>query len=300
MQTPRRAAVPESIFDKQCKGTIMSNDKGRNNKSRTTKTSKPKRKKYADDRTPAVKRVDRICKPLAVILALLLLANVHVLMGGGGYDDTKIVTVLGFADSKIETDIMETEIHERSAVFTKTQSEYNVGDIVQYFDGEYNPVRRITEISDDGKTYTVQGDNEAADKAVKIDAKNVSGRVFFSSKALYGFLKVYHSVVGAAATVLISFLLLIMADLLMYKKRKAALEEKRAAQARKEARKLKVKQGLEDPESEVEENPVEKRRAEKEAKLEKERAEIAAEMKEIRKKMKAEEEELKKGKRGKK
>ena len=119
MQTPRRAAVPESKYDKQCKGTIMINDKTRNNKNRTKKPS------------------------------------------------------------------MEPEIHERSAVFTKTQSEYNVGDIVQYFDGEYNPVRRITEISDDGKTYTVQGDNEAADKAVKIDAKNVSGRVLFSHKALY-------------------------------------------------------------------------------------------------------------------
>ena len=83
----------------------------------------------------------------------------------------------------------------------------------------------------------------------------------------------------------------------MYKTRKAKLEERKAIQAKKEARKLAVKQGLEVPEEE--ENPIEKRKAEKQAKLEKERAEIAAEMKAIQKKMKAEEEELKKGKRGK-
>ena len=90
-----------------------------------------------------------------------------------------------------------------------------------------------------------------------------------------------------------------MSDILMFKKRRAAAQAKREAYEKKQARKLQVKQGLE-VQTQEELNPIEKRRAEKEAKLEKERAEIAAEMKAIQKKMKAEEEELKKGKRGKK
>lgn len=276
----------------------MSNQRGTSKNNRKKTPVKPKKKKYADDRTPAVKKIDMVCKILAFILAALLLANVHVLMGGGGYDDTTIVPVFGIADSKVETDIMEPEIKAKSAVFTKTQSSYEEGDIVQYFDGEYNPVRRVIDISDDGKTYTVLGDNESSSDAVKINAEDISGRVFFSSKGLYGFVKVYHTAIGAAVTVLLSLLLLLMSDLLMYRKRKAALQAKRDAKARKEARKLKVRQGLEEQQPE-EENPIEKRRAEKEAKLEKERAEIAAEMKQIQKKMKAEEQELEKGKRGK-
>ena len=276
----------------------MGNEKSTNNKSRRTPPpQRPKRKKYEDDRTPAVKKADRICKILAIVLSLLFFANVHVLVRGGGYDDTKIVTVFGLASSK-----MEPEIKAKSAVFTKVQSSYKEGDIVQYFDGEYNPVRRVIDVSDDGKTYTVVGDNESASDAVKIKAEDIKGKVFLSSKLLYGFIKVYATALGAAITVLISFILLMMSDILMYRKRKAKLQAKREAQAKKEARKLQVRQGIEGAAEPKEEaaNPIEKRRAEKQAKLEKERAEIAAEMKELQKKMKAEEEELRKGKRGKK
>lgn len=278
----------------------MSNEKGTSNKKKKA-AAMPKRKKYADDRTPAVKKIDMVCKALAIVLALLFVANVHVLMGGGGYDDTKIVTVMGYAGSKINSDVMAPEIEARSAIFTKTQTSYEKGDVIQYFDGKYNPARRIVEVSEDEETYTVVGDNEAASEAVEVKAEDVRGKVIMNSTALYGFIKVYHTALGAAVTLLLSFALLMVADLLMYKKRKAALQAKREAIARKEARKLKVKQGLEELGSvQEEEDPIEKRRAEKEAKLEKERAEIAAEMKQLQKKMKAEEDELKRGKRGKK
>ena len=278
----------------------MSNEKITNNKKKkAAPVQKPKSKKYEDDRTATVKRIDRVCKVLAVMLSLLFFANVHVLVRGGGYNDTKVVTVLGFGASKLESSIMEPEIEAKSAVFIKTQKEYSEGDAVQYFDGEYNPVRRVTDISDDGETYTVVGDNEAKSESVKIKAEDIKGKVFFSSKILYGFLKVYATALGAAITVVLSFLLLMMSDILMFKKRRAAAQAKREAYEKKQARKLQVKQGLE-VQTQEELNPIEKRRAEKEAKLEKERAEIAAEMKAIQKKMKAEEEELKKGKRGKK
>ncbi len=279
----------------------MSNQRSASNKNNRKKTpARPKKRKYADDRTPTVKKIDRVCKVLAFVLAALLIANVHVLVGGGGYDDTEIVPVLGIADSKVETDVMEPEIKAKSAVFTKTNGSYEEGDVVQYFDGKYNPVRRIIEISEDEKTYTLLGDNEATSDSVKVKAEDIRGKVIFSSKSLYGFMKVYHTTLGAAITMVISMLLIVMGDILMFKKRKAALKERREAQARKEARKLKVKQGIEEAGAAEEENPIEKRRAEKEAKLQKERAEIAAEMKEIQKKMKAEEQELKQGKRGKK
>lgn len=67
-------------------------------------------------------------------MSLLFFANVHVLVRGGGYDDTKIVTVFGLASSKLESQIMEPEIEAKSAVFTKVQSSYEEGDVVQYFD----------------------------------------------------------------------------------------------------------------------------------------------------------------------
>lgn len=257
-----------------------------------------KKKKFEDDRTPFVKKVDIVCKLVAILLAICIFGSIHVLVGGGGYEDSKVVHVLGVAASKVQTDDMEPEIEARSAVFASKESEYKVGDVVQYYDEEIrrNPVKRIVEAS--GEEYTVLGDNEDESKAVTITKDDISGgKVFFDSKFLYGIVDYYFSVLGCLTLVFVSFFLLIVPDLLMYKTRKAKLEEKRAIQAKKEARKLAIKQGLEVPEEE--ENPVEKRKAEKQAKLEKERAEIAAEMKAIQKKMKAEEEELKKGKRGK-
>ena len=257
-----------------------------------------KKKKFEDDRTPFVKKVDLVCKLVAILLAICIFGSIHVLVGGGGYEDSKVVHVLGVAASKVQTDDMEPEIEVKSAVFASLESEYQVGDIVQYYDEEIrrNPVKRIIEAS--GEEYTVLGDNEDESKAVTITKDDISGgKVFFDSKFLYGIVDYYFSVLGCLTLVFVSFFLLIVPDLLMYKTRKAKLEEKRAIQAKKEARKLAIKQGLEVPEEE--ENPIEKRKAEKQAKLEKERAEIAAEMKAIQKKMKAEEEELKKGKRGK-
>lgn len=279
----------------------MSNDRTKSKKKRQAPPPRPKRKKFADDRTPVVKKIDLVCKIISIILALCFFVNVRILTGGGGYDDTKIVPVFGIANSKVETDVMEPEIEARSVVFTKAQEDYEKGDVVQYFDGEYNPVRRVVDVSANKSTYTLKGDNESDSQTVEVKAEDVSGKVFMSSTFFYGFFKVYNTALGAALTVLLSFLLLMMSDILMFKKRRAELIAKREAKAKKEARKLKVKQGLENPEEiEAEENPIEKRRAEKQAKLDKERAEIAAEMKEIQKKMKAEEEELKRGKRGKK
>ena len=262
--------------------------------------AKKKKNKFEDDRTPFVKKVDIVCKLVAILLAICIFGSIHVLMGGGGYEDSKVVHVLGVAVSKVQTDYMEPEIEARSAVFASLESEYEVGDIVQYYDEEINrnPVRRVIEVSNDGNTYTVLGDNEDESKAVTITADDISGgKVFYDSKFLYGIVDYYFSVLGCLTLVFLSFFLLIVPDLLMFKTRKAKLQEKREIQAKKEARKLAVKQGLEVPEEEV--NPIEKKKAEKQAKLEKERAEIAAEMREIQKKMKAEEEELKKGKRGK-
>ena len=257
-----------------------------------------KKKKFEDDRTPFVKKVDLVCKLVAILLAICIFGSIHVLVGGGGYEDSKVVHVLGVAASKVQTDDMEPEIEAKSAVFASLESEYQIGDIVQYYDEEIrrNPVRRIIEVS--GDTYTVLGDNEDASEAVTIAKEDISGgKVFYDSKALYGIVDYYFSVLGCLTLVFVSFFLLIIPDLLMYKTRKAKLEEKRAIQAKKEARKLAIKQGLEVPEEEL--NPIEKKKAEKQAKLEKERAEIAAEMKAIQKKMKAEEEELNRGKRGK-
>lgn len=259
---------------------------------------KKKAKKFEDDRTPFVKKVDLVCKLVAILLAICIFGSIHVLVGGGGYEDSKVVHLLGVAVSKVQTDDMEPEIEARSAVFASLQSEYQVGDIVQYYDEEIrrNPVKRVVEVS--GNEYTVLGDNEDESKAVTITKEDISGgKVFYDSKFLYGIVDYYFSVLGCLTLVFISFFLLIIPDLLMYKTRKAKLEERKAIQAKKEARKLAIKQGLEVPEEEV--NPIEKKKAEKQAKLEKERAEIAAEMKEIQRKMKAEEEELKKGKRGK-
>ena len=79
--------------------------------------AKKKKNKFEDDRTPFVKKVDIVCKLVAILLAICIFGSIHVLMGGGGYEDSKVVHVLGVAVSKVQTDYMEPEIEARSAVF---------------------------------------------------------------------------------------------------------------------------------------------------------------------------------------
>lgn len=280
----------------------MSNGKQNNNNNRNKRYrygvgagyQRPKWKKYEDDRTPAVKKIDAVCRVLAIILSLFFFLNVHVLIKGGGYNDEKVVPFMGIAASKVETDAMEPDIPAKSGIITWVKGSYQVGDPVQYTVDDTNPVSRVKSVSEDGETYTLQGDNESSSREVSED--DIVGKVIFSSQGYYKFLKVYSTALGAALTVVLSFILLFMSDILMFRKRKAALKEKRAEIMRKREEEIK-KKGIENVKDL---SPIEKRQAKKQAKLEKERKEIAEEMKQLQEKMKAEEEELARGEKKKK
>ena len=276
-----------------------SNNNGNNRKNRYrygmgVAYQRPKWKKYEDDRTPAVKKIDIVCRILAIILSLFFFLNVHVLVKGGGYNDEKVIPFMGIAASKVETDAMEPEIPAKSGIITWAKGSYQVGDPVQYTLDDTNPVSRVKYVSEDGETYTLQGDNESRSRQVSSD--DIVGKVIFSSQGYYKFLKVYSTALGAAFTVVLSFILLFMSDILMFRKRKAALKEKRAEILRKREEEIR-KKGIENV---TDLSPIEKRQAKKQAKLEKERQEIAEEMKQLQEKMKAEEEELKRGEKKKK
>ena len=243
---------------------------------------RPKWKKYEDDRTPAVKKIDAVCRVLAIILSLFFFLNVHVLIKGGGYNDEKVVPFMGIAASKVETDAMEPDIPAKSGIITWVKGSYQVGDPVQYTVDDTNPVSRVKSVSEDGETEVSEDD--------------IVGKVIFSSQGYYKFLKIYNTALGAALTVVLSFILLFMSDILMFRKRKAALKEKRAEIMRKREEEIK-KKGIENVKDL---SPIEKRQAKKQAKLEKERKEIAEEMRQLQEKMKAEEEELARGEKKKK
>ncbi len=280
--------------DKQNSSKRSNNGKNRYRYGVGAGYQRPKWKKYEDDRTPAVKKFDIVCRILAIILSLFFFLNVHVLVKGGGYNDEKVVPFMGIAASKVETDAMEPEIPAKSGIITWVKGSYQVGDPVQYTVDDTNPVSRVKSVSEDGETYTLQGDNDSKSREVSED--DIVGKVIFSSQGYYKFLKVYSTALGAALTVVLSFILLFMSDILMFRKRKTALKEKRAEIMRKREEEIK-KKGIENVKDL---SPVEKRQAKKQAKLEKERKEIAEEMKQLQEKMKAEEEELKRGEKKKK
>ena len=116
------------------------------------------RTRYKDDRTPFVRTIEPACRIIAVVLSMVLWADVHVLLRGGGYADTTIVPVFGYADSKVESTSMEPAIPARSVIVTKQQPEYQVDDIVLYRSSEEeNGLRRV--VSAEGGQYRVLGDN---------------------------------------------------------------------------------------------------------------------------------------------
>lgn len=81
----------------------MSNDKSsaaQNKRKKEAYPKRPPRKKFADDRTPAVKKIDRVCKVITALLAIMFFANVHVLVRGGGYDDSQDSYGHGFCEQQ--------------------------------------------------------------------------------------------------------------------------------------------------------------------------------------------------------
>ena len=101
-----------------------------------------KKKKFEDDRTPFVKKVDIVCKLVAILLAICIFGSIHVLVGGGGYEDSKVVHVLGVAASKVQTDDMEPEIEDecyKVEMEYPKPSKYTKNDIrlIQWKDGSH-------------------------------------------------------------------------------------------------------------------------------------------------------------------
>lgn len=269
---------------------IKTTNRQKQEKRKNMRTRAPKtKKKFENDYTPTVQKVSIITKFAAVFIAILVIINVHVIARGGGYTYEKVVPVMGISISSIESNLMVPDVPEKACVMAKSATSYEVGDVVIHLDGEKNLVRKVVSISENQATYELQGLSE--DKSVKIPAEDIYGKVFASPAGLYSFNMKYHSAVGAAVLVILSFLLLITPDIMMYKTRKQKLAEYRENQAKKKARRERFEK-IQNGET-VEESAIERRQREKEEKLDKEREEIANEMLKIQKQMKKEEEELK-------
>lgn len=268
---------------------------------------RPKQKRkavYVDDRTKTVRIIDNIAKLAAVLLSVLVLINTNSLLKGGGYEDSKVVPTFGFSNSRVETSYMP-EIPDRSVVVARVAIRYDKGDVVQYFDGEYNPVGRVIKADDEKVTISRESPDDP-NGSVTVEKSDVCGKVVFHTQKMYGFFGWYHTALGAVTTVLIVAFLLCIGDLLMIKKRKAELEKKRAAQAKKEAMKLKNRMnalnktgnlsGAEASDGAENSIGIEDKAAERKAKrrekIAKDREIIEEDMQELRRKMREEEKEF--------
>lgn len=259
----------------------------KNKKSQHFDNKRVKRE-FEDDRTPFVKKIDALCRFLAVLLAVMCIVSLHLIVRDGGYDSQKPVFILGYSISNLESDSMEPEIKAGSVIFLR-HSEYQEEDVVFYSSADGKKAGIITEKEENKDLYVIKGDNES--KETIVEASAIDGKIVMASKLFYKFFKIYLSVIGVAASIIICFVLILIPDILMFKKRREAAQAKREAYAKKQARKLKVKQGITTQEdlSLTAKETVRKKHQEK---VDKDRAEIELEMQELRKKMKAEEDEL--------
>lgn len=192
------------------------------------------RTRYKDDRTPFVRTIEPACRIIAVVLSMVLWADVHVLLRGGGYADTTIVPVFGYADSKVESTSMEPAIPARSVIVTKQQPEYQVNDIVLYRSSEEeNGLRRV--VSVEGGQYRVLGDNETGETPQTVQKDDIWGKVVRHGQWCYGIQRYFRTLHGALTIFLLAIFALLLPDLLMIPRRRRALQEHRAAKAAKES-----------------------------------------------------------------
>lgn len=280
--------LQDSYFKITEKRKTMSKTDKKNGKN-TTDARKNGQTKYEDDRTPLVKKIDVICKFLAIFLAIACMADLHITVRGGGYDYETPATICGYTITNLETDQMEPQIKQKSAVLLSADTEYKEGEVIFYSADGKKGAGIIKKISSDDKVI-VQGENESTKESVSMD--EIAGRIVASSHVLYSFFAKYLSSLGVAFSIFICFILIFIPDAMMFKKRRAAAKAKREAYLKKQERMLKNKKGKEDI-SEI--DPALAVKQKRQAKIDKEKAEIDVEMKKIKEQMEQEEKELKLG-----
>lgn len=122
-----------------------------------------------------IRRISRILSTIVtIILALVLAGNIYIIAA------KKITgkaqpTFLGWASAVVISGSMEPEIHVNDMVVFRAQTEYSVGDIIVFQNGDSLITHRIVEVLPEG--FRTKGDyNNSADPWV-VSEQSVVGKV---------------------------------------------------------------------------------------------------------------------------
>lgn len=108
------------------------------------------------------------------VVALILLGNVYRITLQGVFK-VKSPTVFGYSFAVVLTGSMSGTMEPDDVIITKSQSEYEVGDIITYLTGETPVTHRIVAEGENG--YRTKGDANNTDDGVDIEKDKVVGKV---------------------------------------------------------------------------------------------------------------------------
>lgn len=163
----------------------------------------------------ALKITKIIIKCVVGALVLLIAAvSVYSLIRRNVYND-EMPKIFGFASATVVSGSMEPTISVGDMVIIKSQSEYEEGDIITFYDssaGEYVTHRIIT-VSTDGQ-YVTQGDaNNVADK-FPVTNSAVVGKVVLTIAGAGAVISFFQSPAGLLVIIAVGVVIWLLPDLI--------------------------------------------------------------------------------------
>lgn len=163
---------------------------------------------------------------LAALVAVLAAYNVYILVQRYAFGNG-MPTVFGYANAVVVSGSMEPEIMIGDVVVVKSQSAYDVGDVITFYDssmGEY-VTHRIIMVSQSG-LYATKGDANNAEDKFSVPQGAVVGKVVYVAHGAGSVITFFQSPAGLLVLIGVAVVFWILTDVLSMLSEKGRKEEK--------------------------------------------------------------------------
>lgn len=163
---------------------------------------------------------------LGLLMGLLLIYNVYMLTARYAFGNS-MPTIFGFGGAIVASGSMEPTLEINDFIVTKAQEEYEIGDIIMFYDktrGEY-VTHRVILVS--GEIYATKGDNNNIPDDYSVPKSAVVGKVVSIWSGFGGLIRFLQSPAGFFTIVGGGLIIWIATDLLGGRKGKEKNERER-------------------------------------------------------------------------
>ena len=165
---------------------------------------------------------------LCVLVGVLLVYNVYILIAKLAFKQ-QMPTFLGFASAAVVSGSMEPAINTGDFIITLKRDDYEVGEVVMFFEGGVYTTHRIVEETEDG--FRTMGDNNggAVDPWI-VHEEDIVGEVVLVLRGFGSVAAFFQTPLGRFIIVIAAALIWVLCDFLSRRNKKDKKEESHEAE----------------------------------------------------------------------